>query len=82
MSKEFQIKQGTHIVIKVDDIKKYLNEFEKRVLMNSIKKIEECRLSEQKQLNDYYVVNRDEPYATSVFLEIVNGEMKKGNDNE
>jgi len=75
--KEFKIKQGTHVVLKVEDIEKYLNENQQGVLRSFAKTIEQGRLKDNKKLNDYYVVNTDEPYAPTVFETIINGEMKK-----
>ena len=76
--KEFEVKQGTHIVLKVADVEKYLNDSQRGALYSFIGKVEDGRLSDKKRLNDYYVVNRDEPYATKVFVDIVLGEVAKG----
>lgn len=76
--KKFEVKKGTHIVLKVDDIKKYLNESQQGTLNSFIKTINNGRVNDKKGLNDYYVCNTKEPYADEVYEVIINGEIAKG----
>ena len=75
--KKFEIKKGTHIVLKVDDIKKYLNDSQQGALSSFIKTINNGRVNDKKGLNDYYVCNVKEPYADKVYEIIINGEIAK-----
>ena len=76
--KKFEVKRNTHIVAKVDDIKKYLNESQQGAFYSFLKKIEDGRKSDKKNINDYYVVNVKEPYGDKVYEVIINGEIEKG----
>ena len=78
MEKEFELKENTHIVIKVDDLVKYLTEKERftvAVLLEN--KINTGRINDGKKINEYYICNVDEPYSKEVLDVIRNGEMKK-----
>lgn len=56
-----------YFVIKVDDVKKYLDVVDQKFLAKCFWKIEECRRRDgKKAFNDYLVVNTDEPYASEV----------------
>ena len=77
--KEFEVKQGTHIVLKVADVEKYLTDNQKYQLKRIQTVIEYGRIESKKKLNDYYVVNLDEPYADKIYEVIKNGEIKKEN---
>ena len=76
--KKFEVKRGTHIVLKVADVEKYLNESQIGALHSFIKTINNGRLNDKKELNDYYVVNHKEPYSDKVYEIIINGEIEKG----
>ena len=68
----------THIVLKREDIFKYLEEPEQVALDVMMEKIM-CGREEdgKKRLNSYYVVNKDEPYAEVVHGVIMGGEAVK-----
>ena len=76
---KFEVKQGTHIVLKVADVEKYLTDNQKYQLKRIQTVIEYGRIESKKKLNDYYVVNLDEPYADKIYEVIKNGEIKKEN---
>jgi len=63
MSIEFENK---YIVVKRDDIKKYLNSIAQKNLYRYLGAIEAARKAEGKKNNTYLVVNTDEPYAGEV----------------
>ncbi len=71
-------KEDTHVVIKKDDIIKYLDESEQAALENMMDKIIRHRARDNKEpINHYYVVNKDEPYAELVHGIIIDGEAVK-----
>lgn len=72
----FKIKEGTHIVLKKDDLK-YLEQDKVEVFIKCLREINSGRVSEDKNINNYYVVNLDEPYAPEVFNVIKRGEIFK-----
>ena len=76
--KPFKIKEGTHFVIKKEDTMQYLNPLEKVALRGIISSIASGRLDNGKKLNEYLVVNTDEPYADEIREVIKRGELAKG----
>lgn len=60
------------IVIKKEDIDKYLNDKGKTALYGCLEIIEDSRELNCKKLNNYLVVNKDEPYADLVSKLILN----------
>lgn len=71
-------KVNTHVVIKREDILKYLEESEQIALEEMINKIIRGRAKDNKKpINNYYVVNKDEPYAEVVHGIIIGGETAK-----
>jgi len=81
MSKLFVEKKETHLVFKWDDIERHLSESQIIELARMMKDIRNGRIQEGKAAeNEYYVVNKDEPYAAAVFEVIkVCEENKDGN---
>jgi len=75
--KKAELKLNTHIVIKREDLDKYLNPAQVGALMDMLSRINEKREESGKKVNDYYVVNTDEPYAQKVLDLILEGEAKK-----
>lgn len=75
--RKFEKKVGTHFVLKNDDCMYYLNRHQKVALRDGIDTIAKGRLDDGKKLNDYFVVNIDEPYAQEVFEVIKKGETNK-----
>lgn len=72
------IKKNTHIVLKKDDIDNYLNQEEICWLDKIMTSIQMTRKEEGKPLNNqYYICNKDEPYADTVLQVILDGEDKK-----
>ena len=68
----------THIVLKREDVFKYLEEPEQVALDVMMEKIMRGREEDgKKRLNSYYVVNKDEPYAEVVHGVILGGEAVK-----
>ena len=71
-------KVNTHVVIKRKDILKYLEEPEQITLEEMLNKIICGRAKDNKKpVNNYYVVNKDEPYAEVVHGIIIGGEAVK-----
>lgn len=71
-------KLDTHIVIKKDDIFKYLTEKQRVKLGEFLGFIDVGRHMDGKDMiNTYYVVNTDEPYAEEVYRIIELGEQEK-----
>ncbi|MBY8913288.1 hypothetical protein KY305_11110 [Bacillus sp. YC2] len=54
------------VVLKADDIKDHLNWGERAVFRTLIEKVRIGREAEGKAVNDYAVINRDEPYINEV----------------
>lgn len=67
------------IVIKWDDVHKYLTEGDFLLLAKLTAKIAEGRRAGRKPrpINKYYVCNQDEPYAKEVINIILGGEERK-----
>ena len=66
--KKFKLKKNTHLILKVEDINKYLTQNEKLTLLLKIEnKINGGRIEDSKKLNEYYICNKDEHYAQDVF---------------
>lgn len=73
-------KKNTHLVVKIEDILKYLEEPEQITLEEMLNKISRGRAKDNKNpCNNYYVVNKDEPYAEVVHGIIIGGEAVKDN---
>lgn len=71
-------KENTHVVVKREDILKYLEEPEQIALEEMLNKIIRGRAKDHKKpINNYYVVNKDEPYAEVVHGIIIGGEAVK-----
>ncbi len=71
-------KENTHVVVKKEDIFKYLEEAEQIALKKMLNKIIRGRVKDHKKpSNNYYVVNKDEPYAEVVHGIIIGGESVK-----
>lgn len=73
-------RENTHIVIKNEDAKKYLSESQKRELDNILLSINNGRISDNKSVNTYLIVNKDEPYAEKIQDMIIFEESKKINN--
>ncbi len=75
-SQEFKVKDGSHIVIKSEDVIRALDSQGLRTLTRLLKKIADHRKRNGKEgTPGYYVVNRDEPYADAVLEIIKLGEL-------
>lgn len=63
--KPFEIKDDTHIVLKVEDVEQLSaqDQFNLHMIIENVKKL---RTSQGKKINAYYVVNRDEQYAGKI----------------
>lgn len=64
------MKTNTHIVIKREDILKYLTDNQIKYLDAVLNTIADGRKKDGKTENSYYICNTDEPYANEV-LEII-----------
>lgn len=74
-------KVDTHIVIKIEDVLKYLEEPEQVALDNMIAKIMRGHSIDHKcPVNHYYICNKDEPYAEIVNGVIMGGEAAKNSE--
>lgn len=68
-------KSYTHIVIKKEDALKYLTTVEYQSLETILAIISEGRAEDNKKpVNEYYICNKDEPYAEMVHGVIYAGE--------
>lgn len=81
------IKENTHIVIKRDDATKYLSEKQKHDLDSILLTINTRREKEGKPVNNYLVINKDEPYAKIIQETIISNEKSRSDsikrlDNE
>ena len=71
-------KKDIFLVLKKDDLVKYLEKQEIESLRNILKKIEKGRKTDGKNpANKYYVCNMDEPYSQEVYDTILIGEARK-----
>jgi len=69
--------QSTHLVLKLQDVEEYLTLNEQQELGSFIAKIVEERQIDRKKLNEYLVINTDEPYAGKVYAVVLEGEAQK-----
>ena len=65
------------VVLNKKDIEIYLSDEQKAFLSQIEEEIKAKREADGKLINDYYVCNQDEPYATVVIRTIIEGEMEK-----
>ena len=71
------IKNNTHIIIKVDDLE-YLTKRQIKQLAKIVIDIQHHRQQDgKKAFNEYYICNKDEPYWLDVLQAILYGEDKK-----
>ena len=74
---------NTHLVIKYEDIEKYLTDDMKTSLQSMLSTIETRRTYAGKTpINEYYICNKDEPYAMQVEDIILKEEAEKKNKTE
>ncbi len=73
----FKVKEGTHIVIKIEDLQKYTSEVGRRGLQSVLSSINSGRLSEGKSISEYLVVKTTEPYEKEIRKVIREGEEAK-----
>lgn len=72
------IKENTHIVIKRDDVNKYLTVNQIKYLDAVLNAIADGRKKDGKKTDaSYYICNTDEPYADKVLGVILDGERNK-----
>jgi hypothetical protein len=76
---QFAQKETKFMVLKLEDIKKYLDFKEQHKLEMMCIKIEQGRLDDDKETTDpkYIICNQDEPYAEVVWQVILYGENMK-----
>lgn len=68
----------THLVLKIADAEQYLTDWELGMLEDICKKIEAGRLQDRKKIgNEYYICNKDEPYADEIRDIIETNEMER-----
>ena len=71
-------KSNTHVVLKKEDIDKYLSEENKISFGLILERISVAREQDgKKAINNYYICNTDEPYADKVLQTIIDGEKSK-----
>lgn len=69
---------NTHLVVKMDDIRRYLSTDQLYALDGIVRSIESGRMEDGKNpSNTYYICNTDEPYAKDVENIILEGEKEK-----
>jgi len=69
--------ENKYIVLKTSDAKKYLTEDMNIMLHDICLHIQSERLKENKEINEYLIVNSDEAYAKEVWEIIKHGEAIK-----
>lgn len=62
-----KVKEEKYLVLKLDDIEKYLSEKDRRYLTHICDEINIHRFFDGKSANHYVVVNEDEPYSEKVW---------------
>lgn len=67
----------THIVLKISDCQKYLNNNELQELASILSKVGTGRRANGKQIGEYIIVNLDEPYSERIFRQVLIEESKK-----
>ena len=73
--KKFEVKEGTHVVLKISDIYGALTEKEQEKFFEFVNKVADHReLCEKEKYPKYYVVNVDESYSDLVLEVIKYGE--------
>ncbi len=72
-----EIKKDTHLVLKMADIRKYLDDERKAQLDRICIAINFGRHRDGKSSPSYLVCNHDEPYASEVLAVILRGEADK-----
>ena len=72
------IKEDKYLVLKIDDISKLLDDYQKDELWGCIDSIKSARKVQGKRDNRYVVVNEDEPYSWVVWKLI---KIKEHNPN-
>lgn len=77
--KKAELKQGTHVVIKIEDAEKYLDKLQLIQFKTLFAIIDMGRVEDGKDINTYYVVNTDEPYADEVLDLILTMEYENEN---
>lgn len=72
-----------HIVLKITDINRYLSPLKVNTFKHILNEIEEGRKLDNKPLNEYLVINTDEPYIGEVIevLKKYNAWNEKGKDS-
>jgi len=78
MDKVFVEKDNTHLIFKEDDLYKHLTPTEREILAILHNKVYDARISLGKKDNQYYIINKDEPYANDILEAIKRGELSKG----
>ena len=74
---DVEIKEGTHVVLKEEDLKLHLSETEQEIFALLYDKVIDGRKSLGKKENKYYVINHDEPYSNLILYMIKEQELKK-----
>ena len=76
------MKTNTHIVIKREDISKYLTDNQIKYLDAVLNTIADGRKKDGKKTdNSYYICNTDEPYANEVLEVILKAESEVRDDS-
>jgi len=72
------VRENKYLVLKNNDIFNILTEDERKQMFEIIEKIARTREMQGKKMNDYLVVNVDEPYAYSMWDIVLAFEELKG----
>ena len=85
--KEFEIKDGTHVVFKIKDIVSYTTEPHEKGINHELEEIHRKIAKGREESGrdpfpSYYVINKDEPYADEIFDVIRRGELAKPSSKE
>jgi len=67
----------THIVLKISDCQKYLNQNELQEFATILRKVEMGKRADGKTTGTYLIVNSDEPYFEKILRQVLVEESKK-----
>ena len=71
------VRKEKYLVLKIDDLDRYLFPFQKKQLSMICAIVENGRRVDDKKQNYYVVVNQDEPYSEQVWKLIEEAEAEK-----
>jgi co-chaperonin GroES (HSP10) len=77
-----KVKENTHIILKREDVEKYLTDEQKEQLQKMVIAIADGRMDDEKKLNSYIICNTDEKYFNDMYAILKAGEEAKERGEE